>query len=95
MPTLEMHPLRSAMQFRLTTFRYPIPVFDGAHEVSSEAEDLADLMDEIVETTTEFEAAGTWPQADTTTTPQVPLSCQDEVRTAAVETTARKGGQAR
>jgi hypothetical protein len=91
MPTLELHPLRSAMQFRLATFRYPIPVFDGATEV----DEVDELADELAEAVTEIAAPGSWPQDDMTTTPQVPDGSRDEVPGATEETVVRKGGQAR
>jgi hypothetical protein len=79
MPTLELHPLRPNMQFRLATFRYTIPVFDAAPDVVTG-------LDEIPT------SASTTPE--TTATPQVPVS-EGCAPGAEEETAARKGRQAR
>lgn len=95
MPTLEMHPLRSAMQFRLATFRYPIPVFDQSPDVVTDDDEIADLADEIAEATSEIVEPGQWPLDETTATPQVPAGRAGDIPAPVAETMARKGGQAR
>lgn len=82
------------MQFRLATFRYQIPVFDGAPDVVTDDDRIAEIADEIADAVSEIDDPVTGPQ-QTTATPQVPADPEGETPEAAAETAARKGGQAR